>query len=277
MLERFEVLADGLNHPEGIVWNPVDGHVYAGGEGGELYRVSLDGDVEQVGSTGGSMLGFAVDGAGRVYACDAGKGEIARLDPSTGSIETYARGVGGVDLDEPNVAAFGPDGTLFVTCSGPDRTQIVCIAPGGETSVLTEELSEYPNGMVVKPDGLALLVVEGEAMRIARVELVPGGGVGEISTFVELPDTDADGLAFDADGCLWVTLYRPDGIVRIDPAGEIVLRIDDHLATTMDAPTNLAFVGVDLDRVVVANVGGRHLLIADLDVHGRPLHHPEVP
>ena len=32
MIERFEVLAEGLNHPEGVAWSPVDGHVYAGGE-----------------------------------------------------------------------------------------------------------------------------------------------------------------------------------------------------------------------------------------------------
>jgi hypothetical protein len=36
VIERFEVLAEGLNHPEGVAWNPLDGHVYAGGEGGEF-------------------------------------------------------------------------------------------------------------------------------------------------------------------------------------------------------------------------------------------------
>ena len=39
--EVFEELAAGLNHPEGVAWNPVDGHVYAGGEAGEIYRVGL--------------------------------------------------------------------------------------------------------------------------------------------------------------------------------------------------------------------------------------------
>ena len=35
----------------------------------------------------------------------------------------------------------------------------------------------------------------------------------------ELPDTDPDGVALDADGRYWVTLYRPDGLVRIDAGG----------------------------------------------------------
>jgi len=276
LIDRFEVLADGLNHPEGVAWNPVDGHVYAGGEAGEFYRVSLDGDVEELGATGGSMLGIAVDGRGRVYACDDGNGEIARIDPTTGAIETFARGVGGVELDEPNVAAFGPDESLYVTCSGEERPEIVRIREGA-TERWCDELVDYPNGMVVLPAGDAMLVIESHAQRIARLPIEPDGTPGRAATFAELPDTDADGLALDAAGHVWATLYRPDGLVRFDPDGREVLRIDDHLATTLDAPTNIVFVGEGLRRAVVANVGDRFLAWADLDVAGAPLHYPEVP
>ena len=276
MIERFEVLAEGLNHPEGVAWNPLDGHVYAGGEGGEFYRVSLDGEVEELGATGGSMLGIAVDGLGRVYACDDGNGEIARIDPATGTIETFARGVGGVEMDEPNVAAFGPDGSLYVTCSGDERPEIVRIRDG-VTERWCDELVDYPNGMIVVPGGDAMLVIESHAQRVARVPIGPDGAAGAATTFGELPDTDADGLALDADGYVWATLYRPDGLVRLDPDGREVVRIDDHLATTFDAPTNMVFVGDGLRRAVIANVGDRFLSWADLDVAGAPLHYPEVP
>ena len=110
MLDRFEELADGLNHPEGVTWNPFDGLVYAGGEGGELYAVTLTGDVSLVGSSGGSMLGLAVDGRGLVYACDTADGEIARLDPANGEVTTYARGSGAATWTAPTWRRSAPRG-----------------------------------------------------------------------------------------------------------------------------------------------------------------------
>lgn len=278
MIEEFSVFADGLNHAEGVTWNPFDRRVYAGGEGGEFYAISLDGEVELLGATGGSMLGFAVDGGGRVYACDTDRGEIARLDPRTGEISVYARGVDGIDLDTPNVMAFGPDGMAYVTCSGEDdRPEIVRITPGGRTETWTTEVPLYPNGCLVTPNGDALVVVEAKAQRLVLVPIQADGTAGTPQTIAELPDTDADGVGLAADGSYWVTLYRPDGLVRVTPDGAVDTVVDDHLASHFDAPTNIAWVGGSLDRAVVANVGGNHLSIADVGVAGHPLHYPEVP
>ncbi len=277
MLDRFDELADGLNHPEGVAWNPFDGLIYAGGEGGELYAVTLDGDVTEVASSGGSMLGIAVDRKGRVYACDDGNGEIVRWDPAGGKVATYSRGVAGADMDCPNVAAFGPDGMLYVTCSGEEgRPEILRISPGGAAvERWTDAVPEYPNGALVTPDGTALIVVESHAQRLVRVAIEADGSAGEVTVIAELPDTDADGIALAADGSFWVTLYRPDGLMRIDRKGaELVL--DDHLAQTLDAPTNMAWIGPSLDRVVVANVGDTFLSIGDVGISGQALHHPEV-
>jgi gluconolactonase len=278
MLDRFTVFADGLNHSEGVAWNPFDSHVYTGGEGGEFYAISLDGEVELIGSSGGSMLGVAVDGNGRVYACDAGNGEIARLDIRTREISVFARGVDGIDLDTPNVIAFGPDGMAYVTCSGEDdRPEIVRITPGGRTETWTTAVPKYPNGCLVTPDGTALVVVEAQAQRLVSVPILADGSAGAPRTIAELPDTDADGVGLAADGSYWVTLYRPDGLVRVTPDGNVETVVDDHLASHFDAPTNIAWIGPALDRAVVANVGSTHLSVADVGVAGVPLHYPGMP
>jgi gluconolactonase len=272
----FTELAGDLNHPEGVAWDPLSGRVFSGGEGGEIYVVTLDGDVTEVASSGGSMLGIAVDGKGRVYACDDGNGEVVRWDPADGKIATYARGVDGEDMDCPNVAAFGPNGMLYVTCSGEEgHPEILRLAPGGaRVERWTDEVPEYPNGALVAPDGTALVVVESHAQRLVRVAIEADGSAGEVTVIAEFPDTDADGVALAADGSFWVTLYRPDGLMRVEPDGSVRLVLDDHLAQTFDAPTNIAWVGHSLDRVVIANVGDMFLSVGDIGIAGQPLHHP---
>jgi len=76
-LSDFKVLADGLDHPEWVAWG-LDGHIDAGGEAGQLYRVSMDGRVEQFASTGSFVLGLCLDGDDNVYACDSAKGAVLR-------------------------------------------------------------------------------------------------------------------------------------------------------------------------------------------------------
>lgn len=272
----FEELAEGLNHPEGVAWNPVDGRVYAGGEAGEIYSVTLEGEVAEVARTGGSMLGLAVDGRGRVYACDAGHGEVVRLGP-VGGLEVVARGPGGAELDTPNMLAFDAQGNLYVTCSGEGGSpSVIRVAPGAEPEVWLDAFMEYPNGCAVSADGATLYVVDSHGRSVFAVPIGEDGRAGTPQSVAALPDTDADGVALDADGSLWITLYRPDGIVRVATDGAVDTVVDDHLAETFDAPTNLAFVGPDLDRVVVANVGDRFLSIGDLGVRGQPLHYPAL-
>jgi sugar lactone lactonase YvrE len=151
--------------------------------------------------------------------------------------------------------AFGPDGMLYVTCSGEEGDPaIVRIPPGGGAERWTGALPEYPNGCAVTPSGDALLVVESRRTALWRVPITPDGGAGEPEQLAALPDTDPDGIALDVEGNAFVTLYRPDGIVRVGWDGSVRAVVTDPLASVFDAPTSLA-VGPALDRVVVANVG----------------------
>ena len=58
-IDDISIFADGLDHPECIAVHP-NGSVWAGGEAGQVYKISPDGkDVQEVNNTRGFILGIA--------------------------------------------------------------------------------------------------------------------------------------------------------------------------------------------------------------------------
>ena len=174
--------------------------------------------------------------------------------------------------------AFDATGNLYVTCSGEDGDpSVMRVSPGGSVEIWTTAVPGYPNGICLDAAGDALLIVESRRPGIARVPIANGGGPGAAVIAASLPETEPDGITLCEDGSLLVTLYRPDGVVRVDPGGRVSTVVHDPLTQVFDAPTNLAFVGPSLDRAVVANVGDRFLSIGDLGIRGAPPAYPDLP
>lgn len=272
-LSRFQVLAEGLDHPECATWGP-DGYVYAGGEAGQIYRVDMGGKVEQFASTGGFVLGLCLDGEGNVYACDSARGAVVRATPS-GDVSTYFAGRGGRALVSPNYPVFDAAGNLYVSESGEwgrDNGRLWVVRPGGRGEVLSEDVSAFPNGLALGPSEHHLYAVVSTLPGVVRVPLKGG----QVATVVTLEHKVPDGIAFDAEGRLYVACYSPDEIWRVDGAGRAELFASDWQRTVLAAPTNLSFCGPGLTTLVVANLGRWHLAKAEVDVAGQPLNYPKV-
>ena len=72
-------LVSQLNHPEGLAVAR-DGSIYAGGETGEVYRISADGmKVQKFAATGGFCLGITLDRDENIYVCDIGRRSLLRV------------------------------------------------------------------------------------------------------------------------------------------------------------------------------------------------------
>ncbi|MFN8377399.1 MAG: SMP-30/gluconolactonase/LRE family protein [Anaerolineae bacterium] len=276
-ISTLSALGTGLDHPEGVAWGP-DGKVYAGGEAGQVYRVDLATNaVETFANTGGFVLGLAHDAAGNTYICDTGRVAVMKVTPR-GDVGVYSAGTAERPMRVPNYLVFDADGNLYVSDSGTWGAGdgfIWRVKPDGAAQVWDTQATGFTNGMCLGPDGRSLYVVESTPPRIVRIPIQADGSPGTREVVVELPRTVPDGVAFDAGGTLYISLYNPNIIYSV-MSGHLHTLYDDWEQLMLVAPTNIAFGGPDLKTLLIANLCGWNLCSASMDVPGLPVKYPSL-
>lgn len=275
LLSKATIFADGLDHPECVAVHP-DGSVWAGGEAGQIYRISADGkSMEEVANTGGFILGLAFSpGATWLAICDLGKKCVWKLDLQTFRLEIFADGADGHRFNIPNYAVFDKQGNMYVSESGAFREvtgKLLKFSPGGKGEIWHDGPFNFANGMALEPAERHLYIAASFLPGVERVAVLPDGSAGERSLFCTLPESVPDGLAFDAEGNLYVSCYAPNKIYKVAPGGETTVFVDDWEAHTLSNPTNIAFGGPNLDQLFAANLGRWHITKIDAGVRGLPL------
>ena len=273
-------LGHSLDHPEAVAWGP-DGRVYAGGEAGQLYRMGLsDGTCEQVAKVdGGFLLGLAHDADGNTYACDDRNACVHRITPQ-GKVSAYCNGNAEQRMRVPNYPVFDDAGFLYVSDSGDWGQQtgfIWKIAPGGDRAEIWDRSANgFTNGMCLAGDGMALYVVESSPPLISKVEIKADGSAGKRTVVVELPRNVPDGIAFDENGDLYISLYNPNIIYRYTTNGELLTLYDDWEQLMLVAPTNIAFGGTDMKTLIIASLCGWSVHTAPMVIPGLRLRYPKL-
>jgi sugar lactone lactonase YvrE len=262
----YRVLATGFDHVEGVCWDPTRQCVWAGGEAGQVYRVELDGTVSVVTTIdGGALLGLALDASGTLYICDPGNHQVWTMDASF-RVASF-----GDAIDYPNYPAFAPDGRLFVSDSGkfaePSGAIVVIDVDGATTRVPTRPLA-FANGIAI--DDTTLWVIESAAPCVSAMAL----DGGELETVIELERCVPDGLAFDADGGLLISCYQPNLLWRWTRESGLALIFDEWTGELILSPTNVAFYGEQLDRLVLASLCGHDIVTIAPGHRGSPIRLP---
>jgi gluconolactonase len=255
--DQFEVFASGLDHPECVAFDR-EGHLWAGGEAGQVYRVDPSGRVRTVATLGGFTGGIAFSPLDQaLYACNPAHG-LVRVEPD-GRHAVFATGAGGHRLVCPNFPVFDRSGGLYVTDSGNWKRRngfLLRYGPDGSGRVIGGPFG-YANGLALSADEDVLFMAESDTDRVYRFELDGDGGLrpGDAEVYVEAAGRLPDGLALDEAGRLYVACYASDEIWRVAPTGEKELLAWDHHAIRVGRPTNLAWGGEKADVLYVANLG----------------------
>jgi sugar lactone lactonase YvrE len=317
-LPELDAHGAGLVRPECVLAH-ASGHLFAAdwaGQGGisvtepngqtwKIEALGLDFELRPNG------IALAQDGSFLVAHLGPEKGGIYRLAAS-GHVEPMLLAVDGVALPPSNFVHAEQGGGLWISVS--TRRVPRCTAYRSDVAdgfvirmdkrgarIVADDLG-YANECVPSPDGRRLYVNETFARRLTVFDIGRDGSLSGrriLTTFGE--GTFPDGLAFDAQGHVWVTSIVSNRVIRVAPDGQQQLMIEDtdpaHLAWVeaayrdhaMGRPhldgvrsrvlrnvSNLAFGGADLRTAYLGCLLGHSIHSFRTTVAGHPMPHWQV-
>lgn len=269
-IKQFEVFASGVDHPECIAFDR-QGDLWAGGETGQIYRISSDGKVHLVTTLGGFCAGLAFSPDDELFVCNPALG-IVHV-PLSGEFEIFATHVDEQKIICPNYGVFDSSGNYYITDSGNWKKNngfLLRFTPDGKGQILGGPFG-YANGLALSADEKFLFMVESNTDSVFRFEIREDGSVKAPETYATECGRFPDGLTLDAAGNLYVCCYASDEIWRINPAREKTLFAWDRNAILLGSPTNMAFGGKDFDELFIANLARTTITRAKIGRKGQPL------
>src|SRR2546426_8591132 len=173
-IEAFEVFATGIDHPECLAFDRT-GDLWAGGEAGQIYRISPEGKAQLVTNMGGFCAGLAFSPKDELLVCNPSLG-IVRVRPS-GEFSVFASHAGDHKIICPNYGLFDRAGNYYVTDSGnwkKNNGYLLRFTPDGRGQIVAGPFG-YANGLALSADEKFLFMVESNTDSVLRFELGPSG------------------------------------------------------------------------------------------------------
>jgi sugar lactone lactonase YvrE len=224
-----QLLLDDLVFPEGPRWH--DGRLwFSDMHAREVVAVDEHGVRESVVAVPGrpSGLGWLPDG--RLLVVSMEDRRLLRLEDGALVEHADLSRLAPFHLNDMVVDARG---RAYVGNFGFDlhggarlaKTCLILVGPDGEASVVAEDLG-FPNGTVLTPDGSTLIVAESFARMLTAFDVAADGTLGNRRVWGRV-SFSPDGIALDADGCIWAANpIAPGGFLRIAEGGAVRERID---------------------------------------------------
>ncbi|KAF4321925.1 hypothetical protein G195_003367 [Phytophthora kernoviae 00238/432] len=178
-----------------------------------------------------SGLGWLPDG--RMLIVSMNTRRVVVYDERTSSIDTYAD-VKRVTRFRANDMVVSTSGHVYVGSFGFDMANVAAFSSSAIASVNVDgdvrvEAPNmiFPNGMVITPDGKALIAAETFAGRLTVFDIGADGRLSNRRVWANV-GSFVDGICLDAEGCVWVSICQSGvyptggGLLRVQEGGRIM-------------------------------------------------------
>ena len=313
----------GLKRPECVLCTRA-GDLYIAHLGAGVMHVAPDGTQAVIGNTAtmdgepwipngiafrngrNAAEGFLVANMG------GGGGGVWHL-AADGQLTPFLMEVDGEPLSKANFVFSDEKGRIWVTVTtrsdhvpdamtalgAPERADgFICVDDGSGARIVADGIT-FANEARFDAAGSHLYVAETFGRRISRYRVGADASLSGRETFASFGHgTFADGIAFDAEGCLWVASVISNRLIRIAPDGSQHMVIEDSDPAHLDAVeaslasghvqremfyqpkgkllkniASVSFGGPDLRTVYLGSLAGDSLAVFRSPVAGAPLPH----
>jgi len=286
----FEVLAEGLQFPEGPIAMPDGSIVIVEIARGTLSRV-WNGRTEVIADLGGGPNGAAIGPDGAVYVCNNGgfewrevsgflvpvraaadytTGRIERVDLDTGRCERIYESFNGERLGGPNDIVFDRTGGFWFTDMGKsfarqrDHSCLFYARPDGSHLHRAVHPVVSFNGVGLSPDEKVVYCNDTETQKLWAFDITEPGRLAPFTfgrrgrIVCTLPGHQLlDSLAVEANGNVCSATLLNGGITIFKPDGSY-----EHVALPDPLTTNICFGGADLRDAYITLSGTGKLVKA---------------
>jgi sugar lactone lactonase YvrE len=219
-MSELKLLLDGLAFPESGRWH--EGRLwFCNWIEQQIVAVDADGTTESFEAPVERLMGWSIDWLPDGRLLTTGD-KLRRYEPD-GSITVLAEQAANelvVDA-QGNIYLNGADFD-FAGGEEPVPGWIKLVTPDGEVRQVADDI-DFPNGMVLTPDGRTLVIAESFAGRLTALDVQPDGGLSNRRVYAG--NLGPDGIVLDAEGAIWSQTWG-EGVVRVAAGGEILERVD---------------------------------------------------
>ena len=300
---EFEVLAEGLQFPEGPIAMPDGSIVLVEIARGTLTRV-WNGRTEVIADLGGGPNGAALGPDGAVYVCNNGglewrvanglrvpgrtaadytTGRIERVDLATGRFERLYESFDGERLGGPNDIVFDRSGGFWFTDLGKsfarqrDHSSLYYARPDGARLDRAVHHAISLNGVGLSPDERVVYCNDTHTQKLWAFDVAEPGKLAPPVAFGQrgrvvctLPGHQwLDSLAVEANGNVCSATLLNGGITIFAPDGSF-----EHVAFPDPMTTNICFGGADMRDAYITLSGTGKLVKARWPRPGLRLNFP---